>query len=156
EGTDTNHLIDLFAVAVVMIGGAAAREMSANGGRFKFAAAAPAGATLGPSLSALSRLINRKTQQRWGNEAEAVCHVTDSSRPILAETPIVSVARHEQPYVLDPFMYRMIRERDPKFGEGLWEKLRQRQFSAIILDRDPHTERGRDWYTYFFGQGFVT
>jgi hypothetical protein len=150
EGTDTNHLLDLFVAAVLMTAVAASRELDDHVGRFNFAASALVVATLAASLSLMSGLINRNTEQRWGTAAEALSKVPDSSRPILSENPLLSVARGEQPYVLDPYMFRLVRDRDPQFGS-----LRERAFSAVILDRDPHTERGREWYLAFFGEGFV-
>ena len=156
EGTDTNHLLDLFVAALVMTAAAAARDGGETGHRHvTFAPAALVVAALAASLSLVSGLINREAEQRWGTIPDALSYVHDTSRPILAENPILSVARHEQPYVLDPFMFRLVRERNPPFGDPLWQKLRQQQFAAVILDRDPHTDRGRDWYRAFFGEGFV-
>lgn len=156
EGTDTNHLLDLFIAALVMTAAAAARDSREAGHpRVTFALAALVVGALAASLSLVSGLINRGAEQRWGTIADALSYVQDASRPILAENPMLSVARHEQPYVLDPYMFRLLRERNPRFGDPLWQKIGRQQFAAVILDRDPHTERGRDWYRAFFGEGFV-
>jgi hypothetical protein len=155
EGTDTNHLIDLLVAAVIMTAVAAGEELRERHGRFTFAVAALVVATLAASLSLVSGLLNRRTEQQWGALSDALSQVEDPSRPILAENPILSVARGEQPYVLDPYMFRIVRDVNPRFGDPLWDKLRGQAFAAVILDRDPHTDRGREWYRAFFGEGFV-
>jgi hypothetical protein len=155
EGTDTNHLIDLLVAAVIMTAVAAGRELRQQGGGFTFAVAALVAASLAASMSLVSGVINRRTEQVWGRLNDALSKVEDASRPILAENPIVSVARGEQPYVLDPYMFRIMRDVNPQFGTPLWDKLRRQEFAAVILDRDPHTDRGREWYRAFFGEGFV-
>ena len=58
--------------------------------------------------------------------------------------------------VLDAFLFQLMARRDPAWGAPLQQKIGEHAFSAIVLDRDPDTERGRDWYqSGFFGPGFI-
>ena len=83
--------------------------------------------------------------------------IGDTSRPILAENPIVPLLAGQRPYVLDAWMLRLLRQRIPGFGDPLLEKLRNRSFGAVVLCvGDPKTSYGRWWYeTQQFGPGFA-
>ena len=76
---------------------------------------------------------------------------------ILAENPIIPVLAGQRPYVLDPWMVQLLRTRFPGFEEPLLKRLRDRDFSAVVLSADPAQETVRRWYeTVSFGPGFVS
>ena len=76
--------------------------------------------------------------------------------PILSENPIIPVLAGQHPYVLDPWMVRLLRTRAPGFEAPLLERLRNRAFSAVVLTADPAQQVVRWWYdTVSFGPGFV-
>ena len=78
------------------------------------------------------------------------------TQPLLAENSLLPVVAGQRPYLLDSYMFRILRDDDPSFGDRLWRDLRGRRFPAVILERDPHTERGSEWYrSGFFGRGFI-
>ena len=64
----------------------------------------------------------------------------------------------QEPYVLDPWMLRLLRKRIPDFGEPLLEGLRHQDFGAVVLCMaDPKTDFGKWWYeTGHFGPGFAS
>jgi hypothetical protein len=153
EGTDTNHLIDLHVASIIAISGLVASPQNSEA---DFGLAALAVAALAGSLSLASGLMNRQAEQRHGTFEQALALIPDRQRPILAENPLVPIAAGQQPYMLDSYMFRMIGDRDPSFGEPLWRRLREQDFAAVVLERNPHDERGEAWYrTAFFGDGFV-
>lgn len=153
EGTDTNHLIDLMAVSVVAV---AAFIAIPDRVEADFATAALAVATLAASLSLATGLANRAAEQRHGTFAQALALVPDRDRPILAENPLVPIAAGQRPYMLDSYMFRLLREDTPSLGEPLFRNLEHQAFSAVVLERDPHDERGRAWYgSALFGDGFI-
>jgi hypothetical protein len=58
--------------------------------------------------------------------------------------------------MLDAFLYQLMIARDPTFGDPLRDRIRRHAFAAIVLERDPNSERGREWYrSGFFGEGFI-
>jgi hypothetical protein len=53
-------------------------------------------------------------------------------------------------------MFRMIDRGNPSFGEPLRRALQEQRFGAVVHERNPHDERGTDWYrSAFFGAGFI-
>jgi len=64
----------------------------------------------------------------------------------------------QQPYVLDPWMLRLLREGNPYFGEPLLQGLHNQTFGAVVLCMaDPRTKFGQWWYeTGQFGPGFAS
>ena len=153
QGADINHLIDLHALGLVVVGSWLA--MHDDGSR-NVAVAVLSVAALAASLSLASGLVNRDDEQRRGRFVEALNLVPDRTQPILAENSLLPVVAGQRPYLLDSYMFRILRDDDPSFGERLWRDLRGRRFPAVILERDPHTERGVEWYrSGFFGRGFI-
>jgi hypothetical protein len=153
EGSDTNHLLDLQAASILVIGAWIASE---QGRQRDFAVTALAVAGLAASLSLASGLANRRVETPPARFREVVALVPDRARPILAENPLVPIIAGQRPYMLDAFIFRMVQSRDPSFADQLWRDLAQQRFAAVVLERDPHTERGERWYRAgFFGDGFI-
>jgi hypothetical protein len=77
-------------------------------------------------------------------------------RPILAENPAVLLTTGQSPYLLDPFMFRILARSQPALAKDFWEKMTHRGFSAIVLQRDPSSTEGKAWYTdTHFGGEFL-
>jgi hypothetical protein len=151
-GTDTNHLIDLHVASIVMVGSwmATRRTPMAD-----FAGAALLVAAMAASLSLVSGLANAKSEQRRGRFADALRLIPDTSRPILAQNPLVPVAAGQRAYVLDPFLIRVNMDKDPAFGDRLWRALEAQDFSAVVLERDPRADRNRELYRVILGDRFI-
>jgi hypothetical protein len=153
EGTDTNHLIDINQAAIVAVAAFVATRTSREAA---IGVSALGVAALAASLSLGSGLINRRAEQRRGTLAEALALVENRTRPILAENPLVALAAGQRPYMLDSYMFRMIAASDSAFGQPFRQALQAQAFGAVILERNPHDERGTDWYrSAFFGDGFI-
>jgi hypothetical protein len=153
DGIDTNHLLDLHVASLVMLGVWLA---SAKSDARAFGIAALAVAGLAASMSLASGLMNRRAEASRGLFSEAVALVADTSRPILAENPLVPITAGQRPYMLDPFLYRINRPVYPAIEARLWKDLAAQRFGAVVLERDPHTDRGKRWYANaFFGAGFI-
>ena len=53
-------------------------------------------------------------------------------------------------------MFRILARKHPELAGHLWEKMKQQGFAAIVLERDPATAEGKDWYTdTHFGGEFL-
>lgn len=153
EGTDTNHLIDINQASIVVVAAFVATRTPREAA---LGISALAVAALAASLSLGSGLVNRRTEQRHGTFAEALALIEARERPILAENPLVAIVAGQRPYLLDSYMFRMIDRGNPSFGEPLRRALQEQRFGAVVLERNPHDERGTDWYrSAFFGAGFI-
>jgi len=153
EGTDTNHLIDL-QVASLVVTGAWLTSVSDDARAFGHAALAVAG--LAASVSLAHGIVDPTVDDRHGRAREALALVGDAAGPILAENPLVSVVAGQRPYMLDPYMFTLLRPSNPALGNRLFRDLDAQRFSAVVLDRDPHTDKGRATYdALFFGEGFI-
>jgi hypothetical protein len=153
SGTDSNHLVDTAAAAVVAV---ASLIASMKDQKSDFAIATLVVAMLAASLSLVTAVVNRRSEQQRGTFAQTLALIPDRQRPILAENPLVPISAGQRPYMLDPFMFRILREGKPHFDEPLLRDLRQQAFSAVVLERNPHDARGVEWYkSAFFGQGFI-
>lgn len=151
EGTTSNHLIDLHvAAAVLLISWAASDEARLDLG---------VGALAAVCLIAWFGFLLQRGRDSVPVRAqlqEVVQSIGKTDAPILAENPLVPVVAGQQPYLLDAFLFRVIREKDPSFADPLWRMLQEKRFSAVVLINDPDSEEGRTWYsTAHFGKGFV-
>jgi hypothetical protein len=53
-------------------------------------------------------------------------------------------------------MFRILAMKQPELAADLWEKMKHQDFAAIVLQRDPETAEGKDWYTdTHFGGEFL-
>ena len=71
------------------------------------------------------------------NSSRVVEFIGPTNNPIVSENPIIPVLAGQRPYVLDPWMVRLLRKHAPGFEEPLLERLRNRTFSAVVLSADP-------------------
>jgi hypothetical protein len=153
EGTDTNHLVDL-QVASLLVVGVWIASASDDAKAFGHAVLVVAG--LAASMSLVSGIINRNTEDQRGTARDVAALVGDTSKPILAENALISVAAGQRAYMLDPYMFTLLRQGNPTMTDAFFRDLDTQRFSAVVLDRDPHTDRGRVTYgTTLFGEGFV-
>lgn len=152
-GTDYNHLIDLQAAAVVLLAvwvSRCDRQQALFGlaalGFAALLALFPAARNLRHGLDMLPR------KQQFQAVLQAV---GDNPKPILAGNPLIPLLAGQTPYVLDPFMFRAFNSRNPRFARPLWEKLRKKDFSAVVTLVDPNSKLGIRVYNQdFFGPGF--
>jgi len=160
-GIGVNHLLDLQVAAVLLIVLAIARipELKDVGASLLalslVVACVPAAQDLHgdlhrQSIPGDSREIVKRIPAANGTEGSA------DPRPILAENPAVLLTSGQSPYLLDPFMFRILARSQPALAKDFWEKMTHRGFSAIVLLRDPGSAEGKTWYTdTHFGGEFL-
>jgi len=157
-GTTWNHLLDIQVAAVVLLGWLAAQpsQVQRQVGTYALAMATLIPAGVGAAAVLLKQPAGPALTSNGSRLHRVVGLVGKSDRPVLAENPIIPVLAGRSPYVLDPWMFLLLRKRSPGFGEPLLERLHNRAFGAIVLSMDPETDKGRDWYgTQHFGPGFA-
>lgn len=155
-GLNENHFLDLQVASVVLIAAWLA-HVSAPLHR-QVGIYALALIVLVAALPLLGKLKNGDRRFHLHRFQKVLAAVGDSSKPILSENPVIPVLAGQQPYVLDPWMLRLLRTNNPGFGEPLLDGLRRQTFSAVVLCMaDPRTSSGERWYeTAHFGPGFVS
>lgn len=154
-GINENHLLDLQVASVVLIATQLANvtiPLHRQAGICVLALAILVAAL--PLLRKFKNGDRRFHQQRF---QKVMALIGDTGKPILAENPVIAVLAGQQPYVLDPWMLRLLRTRIPDFGTPLLEGLRTQAFGSVVLCMaDPKTDFGKWWYqTGHFGPGFA-
>ena len=87
---------------------------------------------------------------------QIVSEVTSSGQPVLSESPLLPILAGTRPYMLDPFMFRLISRQLPGAAEQMRRQLREGYFGAVILETDPLTQEGRRRLSYVhFGKHFL-
>ncbi len=156
-GVTWNHLADPVAAAVLFLGAAAGASSPAPR-RMPLAPRRmlPTGLLLlaaGAALPGIATLRQEAAAAGAGaaQERQAVIAALPAGPgAILAEDPLVPLLAGERPYVLDPFMLRLVAGRDAGFAAPLVERIADRSFRAVVFLNDPRTHG--PWYeTVHFG-----
>jgi hypothetical protein len=86
--------------------------------------------------------------------AELVSIVQKSGKKTITEDNLVSIFAGMRPYILNALVFRQLEEKDPSYGEPLWQMMQNREFGAIVLIYDPH--ENMEWYrSTHFGEEFI-
>ena len=152
-GIGINHLFDLQIAAVLLVAVAISR--------------APSLAEVGTGLLALGLVVaivptsqglhGDLTRPSFRSDtAEVLKRLPADDRPVLAENPLIVINSNKAPYLLDPFMFRILAMKHPELAGDLWAKMEHQRFAAIVLERDPGSAEGKAWYTdTHFGGEFL-
>jgi hypothetical protein len=154
-GIGVNHLLDLHVAAILLLiisfSRLAQPELNAAGtGILSFCLLV----ACGPTSQALHGDLHRRSIP--ADAREIMAHIPDDGRPVLAENAEVLLAAGKTPYLLDPFMFRILAATHPDLAIDFWGKMNHRGFSAIVLQFDPSSAEGKAWYTgTHFGGEFL-
>jgi hypothetical protein len=152
-GIGINHLFDLQIASVILLAVAISRTVVHT--------------EIGTGILAMSLIVSLVPTSQGlhgdlsrpsfrNNAEEVLLRLHGDNRPILAENPLVAIKSGRSPYLLDPFMFRILATKQPALANDLWDKIKHRSFAAIVLQRDPATAEGKDWYTStHFGGEFL-
>jgi hypothetical protein len=154
-GLNENHFLDVQVASVVLIASWLAHASVPR--HRQVGVYALALVTLVAAVPLLGIFKNGDRRFHPHRFQKVLATVGDTSKPILSENPVIPVLGGQQPYVLDAWMLRLLRQNDPDFGAPLLEGLRHQAFGAVVLCMaDPATSAGQRWYeTVHFGPGFV-
>src|SRR5271157_4136741 len=144
-GLNENHFLDVQVASVIIIASSLAQVTVPLYRQVGICALA-----LVMLVAAVPLLRDRKSADRRYHAhrfQKVLAAVGDTSQPILSENPVIPVLAGQQPYVLDPWMLRLLRKNDEYLGEPLLEKLRNQDFGAVVLCMaDPKTSLGQWWF----------
>jgi hypothetical protein len=153
-GTDINHFIDLQVAAIVLF---TVWIQQAAGPALRFGLAALATAAVLAFFPVWNQI--RRGQDTFPRRQEfsvALRYIANDPRPVLSENPLIPILAGRSPFVLDPFMFSVVRRNDPDFARELWIMLDRKQFGTVILLVNPQGEWGKTWYSQeHFGPGFA-
>jgi len=153
-GTAANHLLDVQVASVILLAAFVANAASPSRRLGVYALA------LLTLIAALPLLRHIKAWSAWYHPHQfqrVIEAIGPKDKPILSENPVIPALAGQYSYVLDPWMVQLLRKRIPHFEEPLLERLRNREFSAVVLSGNPAQEVVRRWYdTVSFGPGFVS
>jgi hypothetical protein len=151
EGIEGNHLIDLQVASAILV-----VDWALQAGTPEFAIAASAAACL---IAWLALIVNYGSTETVPVRAQLkdVIHVIGrTDQTILSENPLVPIVAGQQPYLIDPFAFRLMLEKRPSLGEPMWQMLHERRFAAVVLMHNPNSDEGRDFYAEtHLGRGFI-
>jgi len=66
---------------------------------------------------------------------------------VISESPLIPIAAGRRPVILDPFAFHVVALNRPDVERSLVTQVRQREFTCIVLEQDPQTQKGQAWYT---------
>jgi hypothetical protein len=163
-GIGINHLFDLQIAAVLLLVTSISRAPGLAAPAFL---PAPALAVVGSGLLAFALVVALvpTSQSLHGDltrpsfradTAEVLKRLPADDRPVLAENPLIVINSNRVPYLLDPFMFRILAVKHPELAGDLWGRMEHQGFAAIVLERDPAISEGKTWYTdTHFGGEFL-
>jgi len=151
DGIGGNHLIDLQVASAVLV-----VDWAFQVGVPDFAIGASAAACLIVWLGLMVNYGSTDTVPVRAQLKDVIHVIGHTDQPILSENPLVPIVAGQQPYLIDPFSFRLMLEERPSLGEPMWQMLHERRFAAVVLMHDPNSDEGRDFYAgTHFGQGFM-
>ena len=81
--------------------------------------------------------------------------VNIGKKPVFSWNPLFPALEGERPFLIDPFMFRLLRRGDPRFASVLHARLTERSFGAVVLQSDPANEPGLAILADIFGPDFM-
>jgi len=112
DGIEGNHLIDLQVASTILV-----VDWALQAGTPDFAIAASAAACL---IAWLALIVSHGSTDTVPVRAQLkdVIHVIGrTDQTILSENPLVPIVAGQQPYLIDPFCFRLMLEKRPSLGE---------------------------------------
>jgi hypothetical protein len=142
----TNQLFDAFAVSLVVI----AWWLAQYPGIRPLAMGVLLALSLVAARQSLRPVMTEELRLRGvelsGERAALVRDLAAAPGPVLSEAPELLALAGARPYLLDPFMLRVLSIHRPELLGQLHRDLDTRRFSRVILMFDPDGRRGRGWY----------
>jgi len=85
---------------------------------------------------------------------EIIDVIRQNDAEVISENPMLPIIANKQPYLLDPFMFRLIFLKDENFRFSAINSINQKKYSAIIFMYDPLIDV--KWYSdAHFGYDFI-
>ena len=134
-GVDVNHLLDFYVVTTLFVGYQIVR------GRL-FPALATRAIAVGVAFTMFAAYLDLRHSMLDGEISQRsavralVREVRVDGKPIFTSDGFIPSAENERSYMLDNWMFQMLRGTDSRFDSALQAKLAQRYFGAVVLQTD--------------------
>jgi len=151
DGIAGNHLIDLQVASAVLV-----VDWALQAGAPDFSIAASAAACLIVWLGLMVNYGSADTAPVRAQLEDVIHIIGRTDQTILSENPLVPIVAGQQPYLIDPFSFRLVLKKRPSLAEPMWQMLHERRFAAVVLMHNPNSGEGRNFYAgTHFGDGFL-
>ena len=80
------------------------------------------------------------------NRRQLIDQVATCGGPILSESPLTPILAGQRPVLLDPFAFHVVALNRPFVERDLIERLGRGEFTCVVLEQDPITQRAGGWY----------
>lgn len=154
-GTEYNHLVDISTASILLIGSTEFTDKSKHIRTSVYIYSFLIVFSIMYNLSSLkSKLIddNEKITKRYPKEIVNIIKQDDVV--ILSEDPLLPIIANKRPYLLDPFMLRLILRNDSSIRALTFDSIDQKKFSAIIFKSDP-LNNIENYSNKHFGYNFI-
>jgi len=153
-GVSYNHLVDVAAASVLFIAYEGFSTNSSNSGASAGVYIVLVLFIISKSLSMVREGLDDYKSSRQLFPEQLVSLIKDSEGVVLSENTVLPVYSGQDPFLLDPFMLRLVMQQDPEISASIIRDIASRKFPAIIFMRDPHIDT--DWYSeVHFGDAFM-
>jgi hypothetical protein len=152
-GTKSNHLADMTAASILLI----AFQCQRNRALASIAICAVM-VVVGLAAAACCRDIGVIRSEAVLGSMEAALADAGTSTvqgPILSEDPLLPILKKERPYLMDSFMLRALRHKQPSIADKLWDDLSHHYFRAVVLHEEPTNVIYNNANDGDFGPGFI-
>jgi len=133
-GVDINHLLDFYAMTTLFIGYQVVRERLAPALATRAMAVGVAFTLCAAYLDVRHSMLDGEIANRPA--VRTLVRQVRSGKPILASDGFIPSAENERSFMLDNWMYQMLRRTDPRFDQLLQSKIAERHFGAVVLQSD--------------------
>jgi hypothetical protein len=137
-----NHAIEWFELSVVAVACAAREALR----RPAWGVAVLMAASAAAQDWSFSRSFPAEYPSRAASRAAVVDRLRRAPDPVLSESALWPVIADRSPVILDPFMFQILAKARPDVAADLRQRLDRREFSVVLLEQDPESDRGRAWY----------
>jgi len=133
-GVDINHLLDFYSMTALFIGYQVVRERLAPALATRAMAVGVAFTLCAAYLDVRHSMLDGEISNR--PVVRQLVRQVRNGKPILASDGFIPSAENERSFMLDNWMYQMLRRTDPRFDRLLQSKIAQRYFGAVVLQSD--------------------
>jgi hypothetical protein len=157
KGSDYNHLLDLLVLAVPVAGvlwAALPAGREAGGGQRVALALAVGWALFAGWTTVLEGGVREAVLAWHGGPAttyprKPLTGLIADSDTVFSEDPWIDIARNRTPTLLDPFALSLLTSKHPELTEPLVQRLRNGEYSKVVLLRRPGTASSQDWHEWY-------
>jgi len=143
-GTFINHLVDLTAASALLLGYSVDHVLSHQKRPFAYVAAFFLMFFALYFSVGLQKQVDQYRKHDYRYPPELVAWFQRHDGPILSEDPLIPIMAHRAPYISDPFMLRIIFQKNAALKAAVMTQIKEKKFSAIIFIENPRIFK--QWY----------